>query len=63
MSVCAGGDREAAEEAGPPGDLPGRRPLLHQQETERRVAQPLEDRGGRESGLCLCEMIKNGDAE
>lgn len=57
LCVCAGRDWEAAEEASPQSDFPGRRPVLHQQETERRMAQPLEDGGGRESGLCLCEFI------
>lgn len=55
--VCAGWDWEAAEEASPQSDFPGWRPVLHQQETEGRVAEPLEDGGGRESSLCLCEFI------
>lgn len=55
--VCAGWDWEAAEEASPQSDFPGWRSVLHQQETERRMAQPLEDGGGRETGLCLCEFI------
>lgn len=47
-SLCAGRDREAAEEAGSQGDFPGRRSVLHQQETEGRMAEPLEDGGGEE---------------
>lgn len=48
--MCAGGDWQAAEEAGPQSDVPGWRSVLHQQEAERRMAQPLEDGGGRETG-------------
>ena len=51
-SVCAGRDWEAAEEAGSQGDFPGRGSILHQQETERRMAEPLEDGGGEETGAC-----------
>lgn len=52
LRVCAGRDWEAAEEAGSQGDFPGRRSLLHQQETEGRMAEPLEDGGGEETGVC-----------
>lgn len=51
--VCAGWDWEAAEKASPQSDFPGWRSVLHQQETERRMAQPLEDGGGRETGICI----------
>lgn len=54
VHVClrTGWDWEAAEEASPQSDFPGWRSILHQQETERRMAQPLEDGGGRETGIC-----------
>lgn len=55
--VCAERDWEAAEEASPQSHFPGWRSVLHQQETERRMAQPLEDRGGREIDLFLCKCI------
>lgn len=52
VCVCAGRDWEAAEEARSQGDLPGRGSVLHQQETERRMAEPLEDGGGEETAVC-----------
>lgn len=57
--MCSGRDWEAAEKACTQSDFPGRRPVLHQQETEGRMAEPLEDGGGRESGLSLCEFRIN----
>lgn len=51
MCVCAGGDWQAAEEASPQSDFSGWRSVLYQQETERRMAEPLEDGGGREKGI------------
>lgn len=51
MCVRAGGDWPAAQEAGPQSDLPGWRSVLHQQEAERRVAEPLEDGGGTEKEI------------
>lgn len=51
VRVCAGRDWQAAEEARPQSDLPGWRSILYQQETERRMAEPLEDGGGKEKGI------------
>lgn len=45
----AGRDWEAAEEASPQSDVPSWRSILHQQEAERRMAQPLEDGGEQQS--------------
>lgn len=56
VSVCAGRSWEAAEEASAQSYFPGWRSVLHQQETERRMAQPLEDGGAREAGICQCEF-------